>query len=62
MDAALQRLIDENEIRNLHLRYCRGIDRMDAVSFGRERAFMEVDTPEEYDLMIKEMYPRLRRT
>ena len=29
MDPRLQRLLDEAEIRQVHLRYCRGIDRMD---------------------------------
>jgi hypothetical protein len=29
MDPKLQRLLDEAEIRDVHLRYCRGIDRMD---------------------------------
>jgi hypothetical protein len=29
MDPILQNLVDETAIRNLHLRYCRGIDRMD---------------------------------
>lgn len=29
MDEALQRLLDEEEIKRVHLRYCRGIDRMD---------------------------------
>ena len=28
-DAAIQTLLDEAEIKRLHLRYCRGIDRMD---------------------------------
>jgi choline kinase len=37
------------------------LDRMDAVRFGRERAFMEVDTPEEYEVMVREMYPKLKR-
>jgi SnoaL-like domain len=29
MDHRLQRLLDEAEIRQVHLRYCRGIDRVD---------------------------------
>jgi hypothetical protein len=29
MDPRLQKLLDEAEIRDVHLRYCRGIDRMD---------------------------------
>ncbi|MFD1554627.1 nuclear transport factor 2 family protein [Paraburkholderia silviterrae] len=29
MEAKLQQLLDEAEIRRVHLRYCRGIDRMD---------------------------------
>lgn len=29
MDAALQRLLDIQAIKEIHLRYCRGIDRMD---------------------------------
>lgn len=28
-DEALQRLLDEEEIKCVHLRYCRGVDRMD---------------------------------
>ena len=29
MDDALQRLLDEEAIKKVHIRYCRGIDRMD---------------------------------
>jgi hypothetical protein len=29
MDEALQHLLDQEEIKRVHLRYCRGIDRMD---------------------------------
>jgi len=29
MDPKLQNLVDEAEIRQVHIRYCRGIDRMD---------------------------------
>ncbi|CAL8477015.1 nuclear transport factor 2 family protein [Caballeronia sp. S22] len=29
MEAKLQQLLDEAEIRRVHIRYCRGIDRMD---------------------------------
>ena len=29
MEARLQQLLDEAEIRRVHIRYCRGIDRMD---------------------------------
>ena len=29
MEAALQRVVDEAAIKDVHLRYCRGIDRMD---------------------------------
>src|SRR5437879_12061044 len=29
MDPNLQRFVDEAEIRQAHIRYCRGIDRMD---------------------------------
>jgi hypothetical protein len=29
MDASLQRLIDEAAIKKVHIRYCRGVDRMD---------------------------------
>lgn len=29
MDSQLQQLLDEAEIRKVHIRYCRGIDRMD---------------------------------
>lgn len=29
LDPALQRLLDETAVKNVHLRYCRGIDRMD---------------------------------
>jgi choline kinase len=36
------------------------IGRVRAVGFGRERAFMECDTPEEYEVLKREMYPRLR--
>jgi len=35
-------------------------DRMITVGFGRERAFMECDTPDEYQVLTGEMYPRLR--
>ncbi len=31
-----------------------------SVGFGRERAFMECDTPDEYAVLTSEMYPRLR--
>ncbi len=33
---------------------------IESVGFGRERAFMECDTPEEYSVLTTEMYPRLR--
>ena len=29
MDLKLRKLVDEAEIRQVHIRYCRGIDRMD---------------------------------
>jgi ketosteroid isomerase-like protein len=29
MDASLQQLLDESAIRKVHMRYCRGVDRMD---------------------------------
>lgn len=29
LDEELQRLLDEEEIKRVHLRYCRGVDRMD---------------------------------
>lgn len=35
------------------------LDRMCAVSFGPERAFMECDTPDDYRIVVEEMYPRL---
>lgn len=35
--------------------------RMDAVTFGSELAFMECDTPEEYEVLTREMYPRLSK-
>lgn len=37
------------------------LDRMDAVLFGKERRFMEVDTPDEYAVLVREMYPALTR-
>ena len=36
------------------------LGRMSAVSFGKERLFMEVDTPEEYDTLLHEMMPKLK--
>lgn len=36
-----------------------GLGKMEAVLFGREHLFMEVDTPEEYEVLTKEVYPRL---
>ena len=35
-------------------------DRVRALSFGAERAFLEVDTPEDYRRLIDEIVPRLR--
>ena len=35
------------------------LDRLDAVTFGGDRLFMEVDTPDEYETLVREMYPRL---
>lgn len=37
------------------------LGRMDAVLFGKERAFMECDTPDEYEVLTREMYPKLAR-
>ena len=37
------------------------LDRMDALLFGREHRFMEVDTPDEYTVLVEEMYPALTR-
>jgi choline kinase len=37
-----------------------GMGRMMPVGFGRDRAFMECDTPEEYEVVKHEMFPRLR--
>jgi len=37
------------------------LDRVRAVSFGEERLFMEVDTPEEYRVLTEEMWPRLAK-
>ncbi len=34
--------------------------RMVAVGFDRSLSFMECDTPDEYDVLTREMYPRLR--
>jgi choline kinase len=34
--------------------------RMQSVTFGKEVLFMECDTPEEYEILTKEMYPLLR--
>jgi choline kinase len=36
------------------------LGRMSAVTFGAERTFMEVDTPEEYRACVDEVFPRLR--
>jgi choline kinase len=36
------------------------LGRMSAVTFGDERDFMEVDTPEEYATLVGEMWKRLR--
>ncbi len=36
------------------------LGRMSAVAFGKEHLFMEVDTPEEYDVLVREMYPKLK--
>lgn len=33
---------------------------VECVSFGRDVPFMECDTPEEYTVLTREMYPRLR--
>ncbi len=37
-----------------------GLDRMDAVVFGSEYAFMECDSPEEYVVLKTELYPKVR--
>ena len=37
------------------------LGRMTAVSFGQERTFMEVDTPDEYRACVEQVYPRLVR-
>ena len=37
------------------------LGRMTAVSFGHERTFMEVDTPDEYRACVEQVYPRLVR-
>lgn len=34
-------------------------DRMGSVTFGKDVAFMECDTPEEYEILRREMMPRL---
>jgi choline kinase len=34
--------------------------RVQSVPFGREVLFMECDTPEEYEILTKEMFPKLR--
>lgn len=36
------------------------LHRMAVVQFGKDSDFMECDTPEEYEVLIKEMYPRLK--
>ncbi|MBL8612445.1 MAG: NTP transferase domain-containing protein [Myxococcales bacterium] len=36
------------------------LGRMMTVPFGKELAFMECDTPEEYDIVTREMYPRVK--
>ncbi len=36
-------------------------ERMEAVGFSRDLAFMECDTPDEYVVLTTEMYPKLRR-
>jgi choline kinase len=33
--------------------------RVEAVSFGADLLFMECDTPEEYEVLTREMYPRI---
>lgn len=38
-----------------------GLDRMSAVCFGGERLFMEVDTPDEYEVLVTQMWPKLAR-
>jgi choline kinase len=35
------------------------LGRIDAVSFGAERIFMEVDTPDEYEALVRDVWPRL---
>ena len=35
------------------------LGRMTAVTFGSERTFMEVDTPDEYRACVEQVYPRL---
>ena len=35
------------------------MSRMDAVTFAPSWRFMECDTPEEYELLTREVYPRL---
>jgi choline kinase len=37
------------------------LGRMRAVRFGKERLFMECDTPDEYQMLVKEMYPSLTK-
>jgi choline kinase len=37
------------------------LDRMAAVKFGRDRLFMECDTPDEYRVLVDEVYPRLKK-
>jgi choline kinase len=37
------------------------LGRMEAVGFGRERIFMECDTPEEYQTLTREVYPSLTK-
>ena len=36
------------------------LDRVSAVTFGHERLFMECDTPDEYKVLIEEMWPKLK--
>jgi len=33
-----------------------------AISFGDEHIFMECDTPEEYDLLLNDVFPRIKKT
>jgi hypothetical protein len=37
------------------------LDRMSAVPLGPGHSFMEVDTPDEYKVLVEEFYPRIKR-